>query len=168
MLILSIVANCALLIVGGYLMLRYQTAIRSEKLATFSGCLSAMVNGLGHEEPETRFDRTALSLSAMSPGIDKDKIRLLLIKAALIRMYRGSTTLQDVGGEHVKQLLLASATEEQAAEKVWARLSTAIDSQPEFKPRDEFGDEVLARAQLEFEAKIFAYYSRALPAFYRF
>ena len=160
----SVLANLILVFILLVLWLHAQRRATSEKLATFAGCIGALVDGLGLEQPEDRLRRVSLGLSNMRSGMNADEIRQALGRASVIRLFRAGTPLMDVGGEHTRFLCVESASGNSASENVWQFIESASADNhgAEAKPRNQFGDEILAQAQLELECQLLSIYRRSL------
>lgn len=163
---LSLASNAVLVFALLLGWIRHLQIVRNEKLATFAGCIHAVAGGLGQEEPERRLERMALGLSSLRGKIQTESLRVLLGRVSVIRLFRGGVTLTDAGGEHVRLLAMSCVEGTKEADDVWRLINGSAESggaSPK-RPREIFGDEVLAKAELQIEAQVLKMYRDALRA----
>jgi hypothetical protein len=135
-----------------------------EKMATFAGCLGAITSGIAFDSIDDRSEKTALGLSFMKSGLDKDELVWRLVRAGFLRLLRAEPTLTDIGGEYTRELFLRSMTiserDDQDAKQIWAYIDSVLEGNVKLaqEPRDRFGDDGLAKAQYQIEAQILAAY----------
>ena len=155
MLLVSLVANAGLIIAMVVLLVRAKARIREEKLATFSGCLAAITAGLGHENKTEETTQTALALSSVRGGMNKDQISWMLSRAALIRLVRPAVAA-DMLGEHARLLMLQVVQLDELNDKVFDYINRWQYGMKEI--REQFSDTELASAQFQVEKQVLAMY----------
>jgi len=152
MLFASVVINALLLAVLAATIIRAKVKIRNEKLATFAGCLDAITSGLGREDKLEQVELTALSLSSMLGGIDKEEVRWRLGRASMIRIFR-DVVAGDVLGEHGRLMALQAVGSTFSNEdEVWDYIDAWEKGMQE--PRERFDDSGLAGAQFKIESAL--------------
>lgn len=72
MLVLSLLANAALVVAIIVVMAAAHRAILREKLATYAGCIAAISEGLCLDDSDRRVDAVAAGLARMRAGASSD------------------------------------------------------------------------------------------------
>lgn len=160
---ISVVLNIVLALSLAFLYLRAQGTVKEEKVATFAGCVRAITDGLVNKEEGARWDLIAAGLANMRGGLDRDEIRMRMVRASFIRLFRVEPTLMDVGGEHVCGLLSQASVDAGAAEEVWQYIDGALASEEGYgEPFQRFEQKELAAAQLQFQGDIVRMYAASI------
>lgn len=156
----SLAANAVLVASLFALWFAARSALVREKVATFAEVLNAVTFGLVFEDESKRFDRIALGLSAMPNNLSRGDLRWRLTRAATLRALRGEPTLADVVDGTGRALITSYIVDEPHAEAVWAYMDGKLDGKDGFdqEPRDRFGDDGLAKAQLHLEGELIRSY----------